>query len=169
MSRSFVRFSMKYSSISCERVSGLGAAAMVVGPPQVWSRRRELAKHGYALPYQVLVDLVDVEPSADAAQHRDGQPPAEVLAELVEAAEDAGVALGMGQVAGQLGHEQLELDGAQQVDDAPPVIWREVAGQARVRGVQRDADRHRLAVSQPMAGQALQPVGSPVPEVERPA
>src|SRR5436190_13016065 len=130
---------MKYSSTSWERVSGLETASIVVGPPRLWFARADLPEHGHALTNERLVDLVHVERLADAAQQRDGEPAAQVLAELVQSGKDAGAALAAVEVARQLGHEQLEADRPQQLDHPLPLVRGQVAAEAGVRGVQRDA------------------------------
>ena len=56
---------------------------------------------------------------------------------------------------------------AEQLDDAAPVRVRQAAGEVDVRGVERDADRHRLAVAQLVVRELLELVRGPVPEVER--
>ena len=61
-----------------------------------------------------------------------------------------------------------QLDGLEQRDDPPPVGVRQAAGQVAVRGVERDADRDRLAVAQLVVRELLELVRRPVPEVERP-
>ena len=54
------------------------------------------------------------------------------------------------------------------VQDPAPVVLGQEAGEVRVGRVEGDANRHRLAVTQPIAGQVLELVRRPVPEVERP-
>jgi hypothetical protein len=53
-------------------------------------RLLEIAQHADAANHNVAADLVHVERGADRSQHQDRQRAAEVLAELVEAAEHAG-------------------------------------------------------------------------------
>jgi len=54
----------------------------------------------------------------------------------------------------------------QQVDDQLVMAFVEFTGLDGVRRVQRDADRHRLAVAQRVIGEHLEFVGGPVPDVQ---
>ena len=58
------------------------------------------------------------------------------------------------------------MQALQQVDDQLVMAFVEFTGLDGVRRVQRDADRHRLAVAQRVIGEHLEFVGGPVPDVQ---
>ena len=104
MSSSFVRFSMKYSSTSSVAVSGERSRCDVMGGLELAGRSgrpaggargpRRILRAGEQLDtpdHSVPVDFVHVERLADAAEQHDRQLAAQVLAELLEPAENAAV------------------------------------------------------------------------------
>ena len=63
---------------------------------------------------------------------------------------------------------ELETDPSEYVDDPSAILGRQPALQMRIRGVQREADGHRLAVAHTVVRQLLQLVRRPVAEIQRP-
>ena len=84
---------MKYSSTISLGSAEMGCPFRLCSrypPSSAWRSLRRLpaSEHFDAAQHNAFVDLVDVEGDADRAQQHDGQPAAEVLAELLEAAQD---------------------------------------------------------------------------------
>ena len=91
--------------------------------------------------HQGDVDLVDVDGVADGTEHRQGEASPEVLAELLEALEQAGNV-----AQGRVG--QAETQVAEALEDTAGNGLGEAQGQGRVHGIQSDAQRDGLAVAE---------------------
>jgi len=103
--------------------------------------------------------------AADAVRQREGERSSEVLAELLQSDQDLQFSLAVSS-AQQVGPDRQPAPG-QGVDDSQELRLGNQRALHRAVGVQRDADRHRLAVAHRPAAHDLQPVGRPVTEVQR--
>ena len=109
--------------------------------------------------------LVNFETLPDAAQQGDRQLAAEMFAEFLEAVEHDQISVRVR--IKHLRREQVEAQRLDQLQNPLRRRGREAADVARVDRIERDADRHRLAVTQLVFGKLLELVRRPVPEIER--
>ncbi len=117
--------------------------------------------------HSVPLNFVHVEGLADAPEEQHRQLASEVLPELLEPDEDRARIGGRIEVGAELRDEHRQPQREQEVENPPPVRLRQEAAQPRIRAIQRDPNRDRLAVAQGIPGQMLEPVRGPVSEVER--
>src|SRR5690606_24409754 len=114
---------------------------------------------------QDQVQLVHLEAGADRGEQGERQLAPEVLAKLLEPLQDGAPAQSSTELERRVPDRQPEL--FEQAQHPGSLRRAQVAGPHRVEGVQRDADRHRLAVAELEIGQALELVRRPVTEIER--
>src|SRR5262245_29954711 len=85
-------------------------------------RALEIAEHVDAPDHNVLANLVHVEGGADRPEHEDGERPAQVLAELVQAAEHRlRVTLDV-EVLLELRNVDAQPQRRQHVENPPPIV-----------------------------------------------
>src|SRR5262245_14434227 len=128
------------------------------GEPPTPGRRGVRGDPADGGPHPAAVHLVHLDRVAHAAQHRQRQPAAQVLAELLQPGEQV-PRVPQDRVA------QGQAQFAQAAEHAGHVALREAERQRRVRGVDRQAQGDRLAVAQGVTGERLHLVGRPVAEV----
>src|SRR3954452_21003145 len=108
------------------------------------------AKPGDRVRDQRLVHPIDLDAMADGVDQRHGQLAAEVLLELLEAAQDRELPVAVARL--ERVRPQAEAELRQQAAHAPVLARRQEAGEDRVAGIERDADGDRLAMADPVPG-----------------
>ena len=108
---------------------------------------------------------VDLARPGRCPQQRDCQVSAEMFAEVAQAAKDGKAIL-------VIGRQQSVIPGRkaepfEKRDGALAVRVRQQSRENGVAGVERDADRHRLAVAQRVMGEDFEAMRRPVAEIER--
>ena len=123
-----------------------------------------LREHG-GPAHERLVHLMHLHAHADGVEQRDGELAAEVLTEVLQTAQHRRLAVRRARLESIVPETEAEM--LEQEGDPLLCALLEVPGQHGVARIESNADGHRLAVAQVMAGQALQLVRRPVTIVQR--
>lgn len=117
------------------------------------------------LEHLPLIDLMDFESLADAAEKGDRQFTAKVLAEFFQAGEEDGaiVRIDMEEFAGK----EIETEEFEEGEDAALAFAVEVIHSAGVNDVEGNADGNGFSVAKAVLGELLEFVSSPVAEIQR--